>query len=270
MENPTLRCLCEGKHLEPRFEYHTPPPGETRFPYEASYYYRRYDRCKLCSHYFAVNQMRMADFYHGGYSLATYGATLAETFQRIIALPPERSDNHGRVRYISDFISNYFNRTKPVSLLDVGSGLGVFPYAAKQQGWGCTSIEPDPVAARHIREVVGINVVSADFFAARDLGRFDLITFNKVLEHVSDPVEMLLKAKGFLVPEGFIYLEVPDGESAALEGPNREEFFIEHLHVFSLSSVCHLAASAGFSVLQLERLQEPSGKFTIRSVLTIR
>jgi SAM-dependent methyltransferase len=270
MENPTLRCLCEGKHLEKSFEYHTPPAGETRFPHEASDYYRRYDRCKLCSHYFAVNQMSVADFYHGGYSLATYGATLAETFQRIIALPPERSDNHGRVRYIRDFISNHFNRTKPVSLLDVGSGLGVFPYAAKQQGFNVTSIEPDPIAIEHILRVVGVVAIRGNFMNIQNIGLYDVVTFNKVLEHVSDPVGMLIKSKKNLNSDGIIYIEVPDGEVADVQGSGREEFFIEHLHVFSFGS-CHMMANAaGLSVLKLERLTEPSGKHTIRAIFSLK
>jgi hypothetical protein len=60
-----------------------------------------------------------------------------------------------------------------------------------------------------------------------------------------------------------VYVELPDGEGAATDGPGREEFFIEHLHVFSMASMCLLAARAGFSVQLAERLREPSGKFTL-------
>ena len=33
-----------------------------------------------------------------------------------------------------------------------------------------------------------------------------------------------------------VYVELPDAEGAALHGPGREEFFIEHHHVFSAAS----------------------------------
>jgi len=99
------------------------------------------------------------------------------------------------------------------------------------------------------------------------LSRFDLVTFNKVLEHVKDPVAMLAKAAGNVRAGGAVYVELPDGEAAAAHGPGREEFFIEHHHVFSAASVAILAERAGFRLVAFERLQEPSTKFTLRSFL---
>ena len=62
--------------------------------------------------------------------------------------------------------------------------------------------------------------------------------FNKVLEHVLDPILMLNHAKNFLNYKGLIYLELPDCENAWLHTDNalREEFFIEHHHGFSKKS----------------------------------
>ena len=56
--------------------------------------------------------------------------------------------------------------------------------------------------------------------------KFNLITFNKVLEHVDNPVEILKKSKDYLKPNGFVYIELPDGDNALKsEGIiNREEF----------------------------------------------
>jgi hypothetical protein len=63
---------------------------------------------------------------------------------------------------------------------------------------------------------------------------------------------------------GIVYVELPDGEAAISEGAGREEFFIEHYHAFSMSSAALLARCAGFTPLLIERLREPSGKFTLR------
>jgi 2-polyprenyl-3-methyl-5-hydroxy-6-metoxy-1,4-benzoquinol methylase len=112
-----------------------------------------------------------------------------------------------------------------------------------------------------------VDAVCGDFLALDDLGRFDVIAFNKVLEHVPDPAVMLRKALAHGHPEGFVYVEVPDGEVAAAEGPGREEFFIDHWHVFSAASVALLAQRAGYSLRALERLREPSGKYTLRTFL---
>jgi hypothetical protein len=99
------------------------------------------------------------------------------------------------------------------------------------------------------------------------LGRYHLVTFNKVLEHVEDPIAMLGKSRANLLRGGFVYVEVPDGEMAEKGGKQREEFFIDHLHVFSFASTVCLSKRAGFAPVIVERLQEPSSKYTIRAFL---
>jgi hypothetical protein len=78
---------------------------------------------------------------------------------------------------------------------------------------------------------------------------------------------MLHRALQFVESGGFVYVELPDGEMAATAGPDREEFFVEHLHVFSFVSIVMLAERAGFRPIAVERLQEPSTKFTLRALL---
>jgi SAM-dependent methyltransferase len=155
-------------------------------------------------------------------------------------------------------------------VLDVGSGLCVFLHGMKAAGWRGTALDPDERAVAHAREVVGVDAICGDWMTAKIEGRYDLITFNKVLEHVVDPVAMLARARQGLTPGGMVYLELPDGEAAAPprgEGFGREEFFIEHHHVFSLASVSLLAEKAGFSAVTVERLREPSTKYTLRAFL---
>ena len=140
----------------------------------------------------------------------------------------------------------------------------------KKADWDCTALDPDPRVGKHLSEVAGVRTVIGDFFEIRPntLGPFDVITFNKVLEHVEDPVAMLQKAAVFLSPGGMIYVEVPD-VAAAAEGPGREEFFIEHHHVFSPVSLVMAVERAGFFPMVVERLREPSSKFTLRLFMTL-
>jgi SAM-dependent methyltransferase len=253
----------------PAFSYDEPPRGETRFDLGGKAYHRAYSRCTLCGHWYSDTRMDLSALYAGAYVDGTYGPEMRQTFERILALPPERSDNTGRVARVLAFAATWFPSRERPTLLDVGAGLGVFPFRMKEAGWRCTALDPDPRAAAHAREVVGVEAASGDFMAIgpEQLGRFDAVTFNKVLEHVEDPVAMLGKAAAHLNPGGFVYVEVPDGEAAAGEGSIREEFFIEHHHVFSPASLAMTAARAGFSPVAIERLREPSSKFTLRAFL---
>jgi SAM-dependent methyltransferase len=238
--------------------------GETLFDLQGQQYCRSYWRCGICSHEFAQHDLDLSSLYGGAYVEKTYGDRMRATFERIVALPPERSDNTSRVQRVLDFAAAHFHSGYLPTLLDIGAGLGVFPYVMKQAGWACTALDPDPRAGRHLAEVVGVHAIVSDFFSVEsaELGRFDVITLNKVIEHVEDPVAMLAKATGLLTPDSFIYVEVPD-VAAAKEGFGREEYFIEHHHVFTPASLSQCGERAGLSVIKLERLREPSGKYTL-------
>lgn len=250
------------------FVYTEPPHGEIGFTRPTGQpYYREVWQFELSNHFVSCHVMDVATGYTGDYVNATYAddAGMIRTFRRIIALSPEKSDNAGRIRRLRAFAETHFRRATDIDLLDVGSGLGVFPHVVKQTGWECTALDPDQRAVRHIRENVGVKAVCGDFMAADNLGRFDIVTLNKVLEHVPNPIAMLRRVHDCLGAGGMAYIEVPDGETALREGPGREEFFIEHLHVFSFASVILLANRAGFAPLLVERLQEPSSKYTLRA-----
>ena len=252
------------------FSYTAPPEGEIAFRFSREGEYRREVlRCDLCGHFVSRHDLDMSAMYSGEYVDATYGADgLRRAFDRINALDPARSDNVGRVRRIVEFAAGHFGAARPSpSVLDVGSGLCVFLYRMKAAGWRGTALDPDPRAAAHARDVAGVDGVCGDFMTLDGLGRFDAVTFNKVLEHVEDPVVMLGRAHRHLTDGGFVYVELPDGEAAAHDGPGREEFFIDHPHIFSAASLTLLATRAGFRVVALERLREPSTKYTLRAFL---
>jgi SAM-dependent methyltransferase len=266
---PTLQCPCDRANMDVAFTYDAPPEGETRFTFKGTYK-RAYDRCTICGHWFSRHDIDIEDIYGGGYVDATYGERALQVYNRIMALPPNRSDNIGRVARVCAFASTHWAGShNGRRLLDVGSGLAVFPARMKEAGWICTALDPDPRMSEHARAVVGVGAVTGDFMAVKpeDTGLFDVVTLNKVLEHVEDPVVMLAQCSDFLADDGFVYVELPDGEAASEHGSGREEFFIEHHHVFSAASFAHLTERAGFRLTSLERLCEPSGKFTLRGFL---
>jgi SAM-dependent methyltransferase len=253
------------------FCYDAPPEGEIGFRRPAGEPYRREVwQFARSNHFVSRHAMTVQTDYGGDYVNATYGndAGLRAAFERVIALPPERSDNAGRIASIQSFAAEHLGAGQDVRLLDVGAGLGVFPHAVKRAGWHCTAIDPDERAVAHMRDQVGVDAIVGDFMSIEGAGRFDIVTFNKVLEHVEDPVAMLRRARQFVAPGGFVYIELPDGEMAAQVSAAREEFFVEHLHVFSFVSIAMLADRAGFRPIAIERLQEPSTKFTLRAFLS--
>lgn len=265
----TLSCPCDKPDPVPAFQYNQPPEGETRFDWRGQTYQRGYQKCRNCGHWHAEIQMDLTDFYRGGYVDGTYGNRLKENFKRILALPESKSDNTARVKRVLDFAKSRWGEKKVPDLLDVGSGLAVFPFRMKEAGWRVTALDPDARAAAHASKNAGVKSVHADFLQWEpETGeRFDVITLNKVLEHVEDPTTMMAHARNWIRPGGFLYIEVPDVR-AAQEGPGREEFFIEHLHVFSTHSIKIMSDAANLVTYSIKSLKEKSGKFTIFTIMT--
>lgn len=262
---PTIECPCDGSMRVRKYTYDEPPAGETPFKWSGQVYRRSFDRCSACGHWFGRHNLDLGELYDGEYVDTTYGDRIGDTFDRIVDLPRSQSDNAARRDRVTAFAEKALLTYERPSLLDVGSGLGVFPYVMKGVGWYCTALDPDPRACAHISERVQVPTLIGDFLAVgmESLGRYDVVTLNKVIEHVEDPCAMLRRAAAATHPGGFVYVEVPDGDAASIEGQFREEFFVEHHHVFSPASLSTTIERAGLQVALLERLKEPSGKFTL-------
>jgi 2-polyprenyl-3-methyl-5-hydroxy-6-metoxy-1,4-benzoquinol methylase len=270
-----LQCLCGSRSLTTIFTYNSPPKDEIRFDFSSSGQYKREVlRCDDCGHFISVHNMNDSALYSGDYTNSNYGEEeMMNIFNRIISLDPAESDNTSRVQRVLDYATSHFHESSLnggyPSILDVGSGLCVFLYSMKKAKWDCTAIDSDPRSIKHAIEVVGVKGVCGNFLALNELGKFNVITFNKVLEHVKSPVEMLTKAGNYLDSNGFIYIEVPDGEAAVKEGSEREEFTIDHPHVYSAASLSLLIYRSGLVLQRIERLREPSSKYTLRAFLTV-
>lgn len=248
--------------------YTVPPEGETDFGF--SPYQRDLVESPSSGHIRNIHAFDLSTLYAGDYWDRTYGdGRIARRFDQIMRLPAGQSDNHGRVAYVKGAFPASGGQGKTV--LDIGSGLCVFPAAMREAGWQATALDPDPRSASHAQAKAGVEAIVANFMTDAVPGQFALVTLNKVLEHVPDPVSMLARVKPLLTQEGRVYVELPDGEAAlAAEGPEREEFWVEHFCAFSAISYAQLAKRAGFDLLTFERVVEPSGKYTLRGLLRMR
>lgn len=94
-------------------------------------------------------------------------------------------------------------------LLEVGCGWGHFIAGAKRRGYQIAGIEPDPARARHVREVLGIDVETASIEAASlpEIG-FDIVYHIDLLSHFPDPARALRAMALQLRPGGRLCFEV--------------------------------------------------------------
>ena len=254
--------ICGNKkNFNSKFKYHKKPAVETNYNFfKNKNYSRAYLICNICSHWFSNCSFNTKKFYTGDYKNASY-SNYKLTFNKIINLPNKKSDNHYRIKRIDKFIKKRF-KIKP-KILDIGSGLGIFPYSARIMNYKCDCLDPDPEIHSHLKINAKCNkIYSIDFNEFICKGKYKFITLNKVLEHVDKPIKFIKKLSEILTNDGYVYIELPDTDVANKFGKEREEFSIEHVQAFTLNSINFLLSSNNFIIEKFNRIKEPSGKFT--------
>jgi SAM-dependent methyltransferase len=144
-----------------------------------------------------------------------------------------------------------FERLLPVGrrrLLDVGAGSGFFLKTAAERGWRVLGLEPSPQAVVHGRSL-GINMLEGFFNAetAANLGRFDVVHLNNVLEQVPNPLRVVALARDLLATGGLLCLDVPS-DFAPLQ--MRARAAPHHLNYFDFDSLADLVTRLGFETPQ--------------------
>lgn len=112
-------------------------------------------------------------------------------------------------------------------------------------------VEVDRSFAEFARQSTGATVVeSMDALPKR---RFDLVILNHVLEHVADAVGYLRDVGSLLVPEGRLYVAVPDAASYT----SLKDLHIAHLAHYTAVSLERLLLLCGYEVLHKDTTNPP-------------
>jgi SAM-dependent methyltransferase len=147
------------------------------------------------------------------------------------------------------------------SILDVGSGPGLFLDLGRNRGWSVKGIEPSLKAADYSRHVLGLDIenIFLDAEIAPTLGQFDVVNMGEVLEHLPDPAGMLEIARGLLKRDGLLMLVVPNDfnpfQIILRDHLGFSPWWVappHHLNYFSHESLKFLVERLGFNVLHME------------------
>ncbi len=265
--------LCGQKDYKLLVPVDQKPAKETDYGINPEIYYREICQCNNCQVYFNRHDGLIPDdFYEGHYNASIKMGSLQRRFDKIINLPMANSDNKHRAERVNSFmIGQGFDPTKS-NALDVGCGTCVFLHEMKKFGYHSHCIDPDPISIKHAIDNVGVDSGFAGVLEDYHTNlKFQLISFNKVLEHVKNPSLILEQTKAFLADDGLVYVELPYGSEIVEAGEmvQRSEFFLEHYTTFNHAAYKVLAEQAKFEVLHLDTLHDPSGKHTIYGFLKV-
>ena len=256
--------ICQGK-AKNVLELNKKLISENIFGLKESLYYRKLFNCLVCDHYFNIHDQEkfLNNIYRQNYSVYSY-KKINESFKKIISLPKKKSSNFNRVLNLKKFLKK--KKIKDPKILDYGSGTGVFTYLMKNLGFNIMFCEKNIPCYNFLKNDLKIKPFCKDLLRIKKNTKFNLITSNKVLEHLSNKVlfKVLKKFKKLLSKKGILYIELPDGPSAKKISLKRQEFFFEHFNIFSNKSIKILLKGFGFKVLKIQQVYEVNKKFTLR------
>jgi SAM-dependent methyltransferase len=137
-------------------------------------------------------------------------------------------------------------------LLDVGCGSGDWLAAMRARGWEVVGVDFDQAAV----ETARARGIEAHCGQLTDCGfpsqSFEAITLSHVIEHVPDPVALLVECRRLLHDEGTLVLTTPNGSSLGHRLFQRHWRGLEpprHLRLLSVPSTSRLLGRAGLSAL---------------------
>ncbi|WP_372411590.1 class I SAM-dependent methyltransferase [Streptomyces luteireticuli] len=209
------------------------------------------DRCLACGHHFQnprLNQDGLEFYYRDCYD--GLGREFAEN---LLGAGLSLKCHRVSAEFMRPFVD-------PERWLDVGTGYGHFPEAARQvfptsvfhgldQGEG---VEFAEASGRIDKALRGLFTDLAPSLA----GRYDVVSMHHYLEHTPDPRAQLKAAHTALAPGGLLQIEVPDPESAFSRLLGR--WWVpwlqpQHLHMMPFRNLRQALEKTGFTVLEADR-----------------
>ena len=224
--------MCDSIKWEEIHLYTTPDKYEKYMDIENIE--RDWARCMTCGHFQQDRNYPLADLekiYEDGYRNFKFrGKTIEQAYNRVMATP--NNENSQRCEWFTDNIGNV--RT----VLDFGSGLGVFPQYLSTRGFHVDCVEANKYSQDHIEHKLKLPC-----YSKLPAMTYDVVTLVHVLEHIADPIDFL----PFLHTEK-LFIEVPDAVEFELLDKNHDEFNSCHVHFFTRDNLEKLLNMNGYKV----------------------
>jgi len=142
---------------------------------------------------------------------------------------------------------------KEKSFLDIGCATGRLLEEMRSRGWSSQGVEVCGPSARHAGEIRGLDVHNGTLDTAPfPPGKFDVIHFSHVIEHINDPVVFLKQVFNLLKPGGTVFIVTPcfTGIQARLFGTKWRSAIADHLYLFSKKQLERILVLTGFQPLK--------------------
>lgn len=174
-------------------------------------------------------------------------------------------------------------RYRAQTILDVGCAQGTLALLLAESGSSVVAIDIRPAFLDYARsrwERGTIEFLAANIFDAPDLGTFDLVFANQIIEHVVYPTELLRILSSYVRPGGILVVATPNhgyfknalpsyrelGDPAQHEHRQFSASGGDHFFAYTEDELCDSIRDAGLTVEEIRYFETPaiSGHFLFR------
>lgn len=166
-----------------------------------------------------------------------------------------------------DFCNRYIVG-KSGKLLDVGCGLGYFVRKiVGYDGWDVYGHEISPHAVEFARTELKLSTIACGRVqdGSYQCGEFDIVTMWDVIEHLSEPDDLLKYINRILKPGGMLFMHTPNSEiqlpkaklKKLVKGMQPEIHYLEakdHVNIYAMDGMTTLLERNGFSKVVFRHL----------------
>jgi len=144
-----------------------------------------------------------------------------------------------------------------ISVCDIGCGPATLLSEAQKRGYDVFGIEPNQRCRKFLEQKKIDHII--DFFPLKQSlkKQFDLVFFLNTLEHLREPLKIVLEIKKQIKTDGLLYISVPNMDALVNRIMHeRAGVFGGHSHIqfFNHKTLTVLLEKAGFEVLEYETI----------------
>lgn len=191
--------------------------------------------CLVCRHY--QIQETLSDNYYDDYIMTTsFSKSIGEL-----------------IDYELELIIGFLDSSDREIILDIGCGDGYFLSKAKkyfisQIGFEPSSIFYNLAVKKELQIINDYYVPTKNYNFTKEFSAF---VVRQVLEHVNNPLEIMMSVKEILKVGGIGLIEVPNGLKI-IERSRYYEIFNDHVNYFTPNSIANLIKLAGYELLSVQ------------------
>lgn len=210
-------------------------------------------RCRTCQNVYVTPRLK-EEYVWEQYSRPSYTYMFKNLIEGTIDFRKNVIAN-GKFKWVTKRLRN----PKANSVLDIGSGFGENLAVYKDNGWEVAGIEFNEYASKKSEEIFGIPVLNTPIEQANlPRERYDVISMWGVLEHLTQPVEVLRQVLKHLAPDGALVFMVPQFDcllaSYLQDHPEDADRLLDgdkHIVVFTKPGIEYLAKKLNMKVVEI-------------------